>query len=101
MFFSISISEIEWYSIKKCLKPDIFYANKFCSFGSTRGNWQGDISKVDRSHFSGSVGIVLNTNWDEPATEKKADIDAAERKLMFEVRQNFNFISCVSITYQK
>ncbi|XP_044746723.1 myrosinase 1-like [Coccinella septempunctata] len=37
-----------------------------------------------RDEYGGSVGIVLNTNWDEPATDKKADVDAAERKLIFE-----------------
>ncbi|KAL3285771.1 hypothetical protein HHI36_000295 [Cryptolaemus montrouzieri] len=38
-----------------------------------------------RDDQKGQVGIVLNTNWDEPASQDAKDIEAAKRKLLFEV----------------
>ena len=40
----------------------------------------------------GIVGITLNTDWNEPASDKPEDIEAAERAIQFYVRQMILFI---------
>jgi len=34
---------------------------------------------------NGVVGITLNTNWNEPASDSAEDIEAAERAMQFSV----------------
>jgi lactase-phlorizin hydrolase len=38
-----------------------------------------------KAEQGGVVGVTLNTNWNEPATDKPEDIEAAERAMQFSV----------------
>lgn len=42
----------------------------------------------------GVVGIILNSDWNEPASDKPEDIEAAERAIQFWVRLTRNVQMC-------
>jgi len=44
----------------------------------------------------GKVGITLNCDWFEPASNNAEDIEASERAMQFQVKQKFQFSKAVA-----